>query len=40
MKDFQIAEKGTHAELLAAGGLYTELYSLQLGNVEQPAADK
>ena len=31
VKDFQIAERGTHAELLAAGGLYSELYGLQLG---------
>ena len=40
VKDFQIAERGTHAELLAAGGLYSELYGLQLGSVEQPPADK
>ena len=40
VKDFQITEHGTHAELLAAGGLYSELYGLQLGSVEQPAADK
>jgi ABC-type multidrug transport system fused ATPase/permease subunit len=40
MKDFQIAERGTHTELLAAGGLYSELYGLQLGNVEQPAQGK
>ncbi|HEV8416234.1 MAG TPA: ABC transporter ATP-binding protein, partial [Bryobacteraceae bacterium] len=40
MKDFQIAERGTHAELLAAGGLYSELYGLQLGSLEQPSADK
>jgi len=40
VKDFELAERGTHAELLAAGGLYSELYKLQLGDVEQPAADK
>src|ERR1019366_2415507 len=40
VKDFQIAEQGTHAELLAAGGLYSELYGLQLGTLEQPVADK
>jgi ABC-type multidrug transport system fused ATPase/permease subunit len=40
VKDFQIAERGTHAELLAAGGLYAELYGLQAGTLEQPAADK
>jgi ATP-binding cassette subfamily B protein len=34
VKDFQLAERGTHAELLAAGGLYSELYGLQLGTVE------
>jgi len=36
MKDFEIAERGNHAELLAAGGLYSELYGIQLGTVEQP----
>jgi subfamily B ATP-binding cassette protein MsbA len=30
MKDFEIAERGTHAELLAAGGLYSELYGIQI----------
>ena len=40
VKDFQLVERGTHAELLAAGGLYSELYGIQLGNVEEPAADK
>ena len=40
VKDYQIAERGTHAELLAAGGLYAELHDLQLGNVEEPAPDK
>jgi subfamily B ATP-binding cassette protein MsbA len=40
VKDFQLAEHGTHAELLAAGGLYSELYGLQLGALEQPAPDK
>src|ERR1019366_1867319 len=29
VKDSQLAERGTHAELLAAGGLYSELYGLQ-----------
>jgi len=29
IKDFQLAEHGTHAELLAAGGLYSELYTIQ-----------
>ncbi len=38
VKDSQIAERGTHTELLAAGGLYSELYGLQ--NVEATPADK
>ena len=39
--DFQIAERGTHSELLAAGGLYAELYGLQLGTPQEPSpADK
>jgi ATP-binding cassette, subfamily B, bacterial len=29
VKDFQLAERGTHTELLAAGGLYSELFGLQ-----------
>ena len=40
VKDFKLAERGTHSELLAAGGLYAELYGLQLGSLEEPAADK
>jgi subfamily B ATP-binding cassette protein MsbA len=32
VQDFQLAERGTHAELLAAGGLYSELYRLQSGS--------
>jgi len=31
VKDSQLAERGTHAELLAAGGPYAELYGLQFG---------
>jgi ABC-type multidrug transport system fused ATPase/permease subunit len=31
VKDNQIAESGTHEELLAAGGFYSELYNLQYG---------
>lgn len=34
VKDFQLAEQGTHTELLAAGGLYSDLFGLQLGNGE------
>ena len=37
VQDFQIAERGTHAELLAAGGLYAELYGLQLGTPQEPS---
>jgi len=40
VKDFQLAEHGTHAELLAAGGVYSELYGLQLGSLQQPESDK
>jgi ABC-type multidrug transport system fused ATPase/permease subunit len=38
VQDSQIAERGTHAELLASGGPYSELYGLQLGTPE-PAKD-
>jgi len=38
VKDFQIAERGTHAELLTAGGLYSELHGLQ--SIEAPPTDK
>jgi subfamily B ATP-binding cassette protein MsbA len=31
VKDNQIAESGTHDELLAAGGFYSELYNMQYG---------
>ena len=37
VKDFELVERGSHAELLAAGGLYAELYGLQAGDGEQPA---
>jgi subfamily B ATP-binding cassette protein MsbA len=40
VRDSQIAERGTHAELLAAGGPYSELYALQFGDVEQPSPAK
>jgi len=29
VKDNTLAERGTHDELLAAGGLYSELYDIQ-----------
>jgi ABC-type multidrug transport system fused ATPase/permease subunit len=34
MDDGEIVEKGTHAELLAKGGLYREIYQLQLSDQE------
>ena len=34
VKDSQIAEFGTHADLLAAGGLYSELHGLQFKNAD------
>jgi len=37
VKDSQIAESGNHASLLAAGGLYAELYGLQFGIVDEQA---
>ena len=38
VKDYSLAERGTHKELLAAGGLYAELYSIQFpGGGEQSA---
>ena len=35
MRDGQIAERGTHQELLEAGGLYREIYDLQLRPQEE-----
>src|SRR6266853_1354510 len=35
VKDFEIAERGTHSELLAAGGLYAKLYELQFSGEEE-----
>ncbi len=37
VKDSQVVERGTHAELLAAGGVYAELYGLQSARLEEPA---
>lgn len=34
VKDGQIAERGTHAELLQAGGVYKELYDIQFKNAD------
>jgi len=36
VKDHALVERGTHAELLAAGGFYTELYNIQF-RPEEPA---
>ena len=38
VKDSQIAEHGTHSELLAAGGLYSELYGIQSASADEPLA--
>jgi ATP-binding cassette, subfamily B, bacterial len=35
VKDYQVVEHGSHSELLAAGGLYAELYRLQSTAQEQ-----
>lgn len=35
MRDGALAEQGTHETLLAAGGVYTELYNLQVPPAEQ-----
>ena len=35
MKDGEIAEQGTHQELLARGGLYRDIYELQLRPQEE-----
>jgi subfamily B ATP-binding cassette protein MsbA len=32
VKDTKLAERGTHEELLAAGGFYAELYNIQFGD--------
>jgi ATP-binding cassette subfamily B protein len=40
VQDYKIAESGTHAELLAAGGLYAELHGLQSKTAEEPSAEK
>jgi ABC-type multidrug transport system fused ATPase/permease subunit len=40
IQDYQIAEQGTHTDLLAAGGLYAELHKLQFAVEEQPVPGK
>jgi subfamily B ATP-binding cassette protein MsbA len=39
MKDNTLVERGTHDELLAAGGLYSELYDIQFRKEDPQAAD-
>lgn len=39
LKDHVIAEQGTHKELLDRGGIYSELYRIQLDPAAGPAAD-
>jgi len=39
VKDHQLAERGTHDELLAAGGFYADLYAIQSGEGEPALAD-
>ena len=39
VKDNTLVERGTHAELLAAGGLYAELYEIQFRREDPQAAD-
>ena len=39
VKDNTIVERGTHDELLAAGGLYSELYEIQFRREDRQAAD-
>jgi ATP-binding cassette, subfamily B, bacterial len=38
VKDTQIVESGTHSELLASGGLYSELYAIQFRYPEESPA--
>ena len=39
VKDNTLVERGTHDELLAAGGLYSELYDIQFRREDPQAAD-
>jgi subfamily B ATP-binding cassette protein MsbA len=36
VENYRVVERGTHAELLAAGGLYSKLYELQFATREEP----
>lgn len=39
LQDGRVAERGTHARLLAAGGLYARMWALQAERVDSPAAE-
>jgi ATP-binding cassette subfamily B protein len=39
LKDGEIAEQGSHAELMAVGGTYREIYDLQLRPQEEVLLD-
>jgi len=39
VKDNTLAERGTHDELMAAGGLYSELYEIQFRTEDSLAVD-
>ena len=38
LKEGQVAEQGTHEELVSLGGVYAELYRIQAGPGGTPAA--
>ncbi|HEV7396975.1 MAG TPA: hypothetical protein VGN86_10730, partial [Pyrinomonadaceae bacterium] len=38
LEDGKIVQQGTHKELLARGGLYSDLYEIQFRSEERPAA--
>jgi ABC-type multidrug transport system fused ATPase/permease subunit len=40
VKDAAVLERGTHASLLEAGGVYRELYDLQTGASRAPYANR
>ncbi len=40
VKDSELVERGTHEELLAAGGLYAESYKIQTSEGAEKTADE